>query len=207
MPRKGKRVPVAPPISPATVAWQQRHPVLAAQEAELVSERVKLQAEWKHREATAETQYKAGKTKQGALARLFQEGGIDRDQLQWASEIAAVAEYLQRDVAPHIVTYEMRIDHETRGPVSLVSEHIGRVRAEIAYKEWCRLLPNPKPMVLDMITGEAIGYTVAARRYHVHQRYARRFLIQAIDRWPTCWEWACRQVDRDDLLDAQARLG
>jgi hypothetical protein len=206
MPRKGKRVPVAQPVSPSVAAWRQRHPSLAQTEAALAKAHTQMREDWKHKnDGTPETHEHASKTRQGALARLFESGAINADQLAWANEIAMVAETLQRDVAPRIVEYEPRIDHETRGPTVLI-EGVMRVRREMAYKEWCRLLPNPKPLVLSMVTGEAIGYTVAARRYHVHQRNARRELIKALDRWPELMDWACSRVDREDLVIAHARL-
>jgi hypothetical protein len=54
-------------------------------------------------------------------------------------------------------------------------------------------------LVLDMLIGDPIGFTVAARRHHVHHRKARRELIAAIDRWPQCKVKAYRPVDEEDF--------
>jgi hypothetical protein len=68
------------------------------------------------------------------------------------------------------------------------------------------MLPMPKRLVLDMLVGEPIGYSVAARRYGVDKRKAKKYLIRAIDRWSECMDWAEKQVDREELDRARDRL-
>jgi hypothetical protein len=69
----------------------------------------------------------------------------------------------------------------------------------MAYTHWRQMLTAPKRLVLDMLLGDPIGYTVAARRHRVHWKRARRELIAAIDRWPNCADWAYRTVTDEDL--------
>jgi hypothetical protein len=52
----------------------------------------------------------------------------------------------------------------------------------LAYGFWRDGLPAPKRMVLDMIVGDPIGYTVASRRYSVGNRKAKGRLIDALNR-------------------------
>lgn len=187
-------------------AWRDRHPEIAQREIALAKQHAKAVENWSHKnDGTPETHQNASKTRQGALARLYESGAITIDQLAWASEIAMTAEAIERDVAVRTASLETRIDLEGRPHVALV-EGVMRVRREQAYGRWRKMLPTPKRMVLDMIVGEPIGFTVAARRYGVHQRKARRLLISAIDRWPDCMDWACKMVSREDVVMAHARL-
>lgn len=173
-------------------------PVLAVERRARRQRVVSLSA-WSHKnEGTCETHANAAKTRQGALARLFESGAIDREQLEWAAEISAVAESIERDVSVRTASMEARVDASGRFGVALI-EGVRWVRLQMAYTRWRLFLPMPKRLVLDMIVGDPIGFTVAARRYGVHNRRAKKLLIQAIDRWPDCVEWACNQVDRDDI--------
>lgn len=177
-------------------------PVLKA-ENEMRRGRALALAAFDHKnEGTPETHAHAARTRQGALARLFESGAIDKDQLAWACEIAMVAEGIERDVAVRVVSYEPRIDHETHGGIVLALEGVMRVRREMAYGRWRRMLPMPKRLVLDMIVGEPIGFSMAARRYGIRHQRAKSILIAAIDRWPDCIEWACKRVDADDVAAA-----
>lgn len=192
---------------PASVtAWAKRHPERAKEERGLRKARVTMLTDWSHKnDGTPETHEHASKTRQGALARLYESGAITADQLAWANEIAMTAEAIERDVAVKTASLETRIDIEGRPTVALV-EGVMRVRREQAYGEWRKMLPTPKRLVMDMILGEPIGYVVAARRYGIHNRKAKRYLIQAIDRWPECLEEACRMIDKEDVAKAHARL-
>jgi len=175
-------------------------------EAKARRERAKTLADWSHKnEGTPETHANAAKTKQGALARLFESGAIDREQLEYAAEISSVAEAIERDVSVRTASLEARVDSSGTHGVALI-EGVRWVRLQMAYTRWRIMLPMPKRLVLDMIVGEPIGYRVAARRYGVHNRKAKRYLIGAIDRWPECVEWACKQVDRDDIQELNDRL-
>lgn len=84
----------------------------------------------------------------------------------------------------------------------LVVESVRRVRLHLAYGYWREGLPQPRQMVLDMIVGDPIGYTVAAKRYGVHNRKAKRFLLDAINAWPDCVGQAYRGYSEDDIQAA-----
>lgn len=158
----------------------------------LQGRRLRACARWSHKnEGTAQTHEHAARTKQGAIARLFEAGSIDRDQLAWACEIAEVAEGIERDVGIGIVSYEPRIDDSRYGKIAAsVAEEVHRIRREVAYTMWRDWLPLPRRAVLDMIVGETKSYKAVARDYRIHQRKTKRQLIEALDRWPDALERA-----------------
>jgi hypothetical protein len=149
--------------------------------------------------ATPETKAHAARTHDGALAQLHLNGTIDAEQLEWTAQIANVHRSIESDVAVSIASLEARVDTGTRAPA--IAERIHRVRMHGAYTFWRRMLPMPKGLVLDMIVGDAVGYTVAAARHRVHNRKAKRLLLEAIQRWPFCVAHAFSVVD-EDLVDA-----
>lgn len=201
-----KRLPAPPPASPATIAWRARHPARAVTEAELGKEQALIAEKWSYKnQGTPPTHEHAERTKQGALARLYQGETINIDQLQWGDEIATIAESIASDVTVRTASLETRIDQE-RWHHSQLVESIGRVRREQAYNRWRDMLPIPKRLVLDMIIGDAIGYTVAARRYKVHNRKAKKLLIAALDRWPECLAWAGKLITPEDVLRKHAEI-
>jgi hypothetical protein len=156
-----------------------------------------LAAKWSHKEGTPETHEHASTTHQGALAQLHLNGVIDAEQLEWAAQIDNVHRSIEADVTVAVASLEARVDQSRRG--TDVGEGVRRVRLHRAYTIWRDGLPSPKRLVLDMLVGEPIGYTVAARRYGVHNRRAKRLLIEAIDRWPDCVALAYRLVSPDDV--------
>jgi hypothetical protein len=183
--RKGKAEPVA--LSPG------------------IEEAVALREDWSHKaNGTPQTWEYAERTHQGALAQLHTNGTINDDQLAWAGQIAYAAESIERDVDVRTASLEARIDQSRGG--SEVEQRIGVVRMHMAYTRWREMLPAPKRLVLDMLVGDPIGYTVAARRHRVHWKRARRELIRAIDRWPECTDWAYRSVTDEDLERVRGAL-
>lgn len=181
--------------------WKVVRKELQAQGAKLepgIEEAFAQREAWGHkREGTPETLSQAGKH-QDCLVQLEANGTIDKDQLEWAAEIANVYRSIESDVAVTVASLEARVD-QSRSHRHLVGESIRRVRLHHAYTIWRDLIPLPKQMVLDMIVGDTIGYTVAAKRYGVHNRKAKRLLIEAIDRWPSCVDRAYRTVGLDDV--------
>ncbi len=153
-----------------------------------------LAAKWSHKQGTPETLEHAASTHQGAIAQLHANGTLDKEQVEWVAQIANVHRSIEADVTVAIASLEARVD-QSRSSAGLAGESIHRVRMHRAYTFWREMLPAPKALVLDMIVGDAIGYTVAARRYGVHNRKAKRLLIEAIDRWPDCVSQAYRAVD------------
>jgi hypothetical protein len=155
-----------------------------------------LAAKWSHvREATPETMENASRTHQGALMQLYKNGTIDAEQLEYAAQIANVHRSIESDVAVNVASLEARVD-QSRRPSDLVGESVRRVRLHHAYTTWRDALPAPKGLVLDMIVGDAIGYTVAAKRYRVHNRTAKRRLIDALEAWPEHVRTAYRLIDQ-----------
>jgi hypothetical protein len=187
-------------------AWAKMHPQIAAAERRLRKDRATTLASWKHKnEGTPETHERASRRNQGALASLYKSGSIDGEQLASAEEIARIAERIGADVAVRTASLETRVDLGPRHYDALHDERIQQVRREMAYSEWRQLLPQPAP-VLDMLVGEAIGFTVVAERYRMHNRKAKRLLIEALDLWPEILGRVCKMVDQRDLDRAHARL-
>lgn len=177
--RKGKAPPVA--LSPG------------------VEERVVLREDWSHKaNGTPETWGHAQRTHQGALAQLHANGSIDDDQLAWAAEIGKASESIEHDVDVRTASLEARVD-TSPGRSDLVEQRLSVVRLHVAYTRWRDMLPHPKRLVLDMLVGDPIGFSVAAARHRVHKRKAKRELIAALDRWPECKAFARAQIDQDGL--------
>lgn len=169
---------------------------------------VSLREAWSHKvNATPETMQKHASTRPGALARLHQSGEIDDNQLAWAHEIAMIAEWIEADVKIGIGSYEPRIDQGAQRRVDGAAEGVNRARRQMAYTRWRKMLPMPKRLVLDMVTGEAIPYSTAARRYRLSHARVRKLLIAALDRWPECLDWAHKAVDQRDVDMLNERLG
>lgn len=158
---------------------------------------ISLAAKWSHKQGTPETLEHASRTHQGALAQLHLNGTIDAEQLEWAAQIANVHRSIESDVAVVIASLEARVDQSRS--TNLAGESIRRVRLHHAYTIWRDELPQPKGLVLDMLVGEPVGYTVAAKRYRVHNRTARQRLLHAIDRWPECVSLAYRIVTEQEV--------
>lgn len=186
-PRPAPAIP-SKPAGMSKAEWKIERKRLLAAGAELepgIEEAFQLRERWSHKTVgTPETWESAERTHQGALAQLYKNGTIDNEQLEWAAEIANVHRSIESDVAVRVASLEARVDNSGRG--GHVEEGIRRVRMHLAYTYWREQLPAPKRLVLDMIVGDAIGFTVAAKRYRVHNRKAKRLLIEAINRWPEC---------------------
>lgn len=184
--------------------WARAHPARAAEEAALCDE-VALIDSWRKHDAhgTAETLLKAGRVKQGALARLYMNGHLSIDQLAWAQEIRVVVERIGRDVAIGSLSLETRVDNG-RDVTRQAFESLGRVRAEVAYTRWRAQLRKPAP-VLAMIVEDRACRAVA-RAFRMRDVAARRLLIDALDAWPGCYSDAADRVDAEDLAALVRRL-
>lgn len=156
-----------------------------------------LSAKWSHKQGTPETLEKVG-LHTDCLDQLERNGSIDKEQREWAAQIANVYRSIESDVAVSVASLEARVD-QSRNNGALVSEGIHRIRLHLAYGYWRDRLPAPKQMILDMIVGDAIGYTVAAKRYGVHNRKAKRLLLGAIDIWPNCVDHAFHMWTDDEI--------
>ena len=61
-------------------------------------------------------------------------------------------------------------------------------------------------IVGNHVDGGPIGFTIVATRDRMHNRRAKKLLIDALDLWPRCLGHACKTADREDLDAAHARL-
>lgn len=186
-------------------AWAARHPDQARMQRQLRKGRAEALRKWKHKhEGTPETHDRASRRNQGALAKLYETGAIDAEQLAAAAEIAQVAERIGADVAVRTASVETRIDVTRIGDGSFF-ERLGQVRREYAYTRWRDALKHPAA-VLDMLVGDTVGFTIVAKRYRMHNRRAKRLLIEALDLWPQILCLAHKTIDQRDLDAAHARL-
>ena len=168
-----------------------------------IDEAVQLREDWSHKaNGTPETWHRAMNTHDGALAQLHRNGTIDNEQLEAAAEIANVYRSIEADVAVTVASLEARVD-QSRSNSAMVGESVRRVRMHLAYGYWRDALPPPKQLVLDMIVGDAVGYTIAAKRYGIHNRRAKRLLIAALDHWPACVDRACKLYSAEDIAAAR----
>lgn len=185
--------------------WGTRHPARAEEETALRRQRRAIRKNFGHKvNGTPETHFRASRVRQGSLARLYESGGIDIDQLGSALEIAAVHDRIGAEVTVRTVSLETRVDRSVNASGTFF-ERLGAVRAEVAYSRWRANLPGPAAPILDMIAGD-VGYTEAARRYAMHNRRAKKLLISALDLWPPMQRQACDEVDEASLLAAQAGI-
>lgn len=182
-----------------------RHPAKAREERRLRKAQALAERDFAHKnEGTVETHGKASAVRQGALARLYQSGAIDADQLAWAQEIAQVHDRIAREVDIRTISLETRIDGGGGGEAAFW-ESLATVRREIAYTRWRGELPHPAAPILAMIVGD-IGVTIAARRHGMGVKRAKALLIGALDLWPEMLADARRACDAADLAAMQAGL-
>lgn len=185
--------------------WAARHPEIAAEQRMLRRTSRQAAERWAHKnEGTPETHEHASRRHQGALARLYKAGEIDAEQLGSAAEIAAVAERIGADVTVKTASLETRVDVTRIGDGGFF-ERLGQVRREAAYTRWRAEVEQPAA-VLDMLVGDALGFTIVAARYRMHNRKAKRLLIQALDLWPRILGAVCKEIDEKALAAAHARL-
>ncbi|MDE8654791.1 hypothetical protein [Novosphingobium album (ex Liu et al. 2023)] len=184
--------------------WAARHPDKARQERELRRHNREVRDGFGHKvHGTPETCAKAARTRQGALARLYQAGDISIDQLAAAADIAAVHAKVTRDVAIGTVSLETRVDACRRND-ALFFERLGAVRAEVAYSNWRRALPEPLP-VLAMVIDD-VSCSTAASHFGMHKRRAKAILTQALDDWFDRLDQACREIDDVSVTIAHLRI-
>ncbi|MEH3107135.1 MAG: hypothetical protein PGN09_07595 [Sphingomonas fennica] len=193
----GRRTPPAIPRKPAGMSKAEWKVTKARLRAAAAAEDAV-----RGRAATPETLRKLAAHGDG-LQQMLANGAIDREQHEWAVEIANVYRSIEADVALSVASLEARVDNGG-GSRNLVGESVRRIRLHLAYRRWRDRLPQPKQLILDMIVGDAVGYTVAAKRWGVHHRKARRLLIGALDSWPACVGDAYRLWSVDEIEAARA---
>jgi hypothetical protein len=189
----------------ARARWAELHPEQAKAERRLRKERAQLLDRWDHkRNGTPETHERASRRRQGAMARLYQAGGIDRFQLAASDEIRQAAERIGADVALRTMSMETRVDRTFMGDANFF-ESLRRVWDEMAYTRWRGRARGPIGALLEMIV-EDTGVTIAARRYRMSNRTAKALLTDALDLWPKIHGDVRKEVDEGDLIAAHAGL-
>lgn len=144
------------------------------------------------------------RSRPSSLAAMRDKGTLSEQQLSSAQQIAAVVERLRRSVEARCASMEARVDC-SRSADGQIIESLHDVRLERAYSEWRQSLPMPRAMIIEMVTRDhrlsAIG-----RRYGHGWPKAARLLRDALDAWPDIFGCICRQIDRQDVISAGARL-
>lgn len=215
---KVKAGPSERSVEQVAAVMERRHlAALRAAEAEMA--RTEAQARWSHKwEGTPETHEKfsaapdrISRFGHSAIHRMHALGKISAEELAAAEEIAMVVEMIERDVSmgtgSFAILSEMlvRVDCSGSARDQLV-ESLGRIRLELAYRAWRQCVPNPKRMIIDMVTSN-VPYVRLAASYGMHWRTARKRLISALRMWPQFKDNARHFVDRDDVHAAYERLG
>lgn len=186
------------------IAWARRHPERAAAERALRKQRAQLLDRWSHKgQGTPETHEHHNNPRPGSIARLYQSGAIDDDQLAWSAEIRTSYERIGADVSVRTASLESRIDNVRHGHAFY--EALGTVRREVAYSDWRAALGPDAAVVLDIIVHD-VGLASAARIHRMHARRIRPLLLRALDLWPVYHLAAYKQVDEATLAAAQAGI-
>ncbi|AJP74567.1 hypothetical protein TS85_15795 [Sphingomonas hengshuiensis] len=169
-----------------------------------MEEEVALRERWSHKQGTPQTLEHASKVRQGALARLYQSGAIDADQLASGVAIREAAHRCTAEVLIKTASLETRVDGGRKGDGTFY-EALGAVRSEVAYTRWRAAVQGPVGAILDMIVGD-VGLASAARRHRMHHDRARRLLIDALDLWPRIRAAVRKEIDPAALAAAQAGI-
>jgi len=160
-----------------------------------IEEVMQIREDWSHKQGTPETHAQAARKQQGALARLFVSGAIDRGQLASAEQIAQIHDAIASAVKVRTCSMETRIDGG-RHPSDRVVELFGQVRGELAYTRWRAAVPGPVSAVLEMIIDD-VGLVEIGRRYRMHNRRVRQLLVDSLNLWPRCLGIARRELGPD----------
>lgn len=189
--------------------WAARHPGPARSERALRKAEAAAVRDFGHKvNGTTETHAKAARTRQGAVARLFQAGDLSIDQLGSAQEIAAAAEAIGRGLGVRTVSLETRVDGGRRDGAFF--EALGAVRRELAYTAWRAALrrqlpPGLAPAVLAVVVDD-LGVSLAAKRWRMRNAAMKALLRRALELWPGLLRAAREAIDEPALERAQARV-
>ena len=148
-----------------------------------IEERVALRERWSHKQGTPETleHVDQARRRPGSLARLYDSGAIDKDQLAAADQIAEAYRAITADVAVRTASYETRLDGSTHGRIEL--QHLGRIHADLTYTWWRDAIGGCVEALLSVIVHD-VGLTIVAREGGISMPRARRMLTDALDLWP-----------------------
>lgn len=168
-----------------------------------------LMDQYGHKRGTPETYAKIdaipANRRQSPIDRMYESGQITIEQQAAATEIAVVAEAIERMAGVRGASLEARVDNEGASRDVLL-ETLSRIRLEATYTAWRNQLPMPRRMYLDMIlTNRSLVAT--ARVYGAPWRPTRARLLRALDRWHDLKEITWRTVDEGDVQRIYAKLG
>lgn len=138
-----------------------------------------------------------------SLIRLADRCVLDKDELAAAQEIALIAERIGSAVGVRVGALAARVDCEGSGR-DYVAESLGRVRAERSYSVWRLSIPQPRGMVLDMVTEDHNLASIAARHGRNWAR-AVKVLKQSLAMWEQCKRDAWERIGQDDVDAAEKR--
>jgi hypothetical protein len=138
-----------------------------------------------------------------SLARLCVRGVIDADQLAAAQEVAMHCQRIRDEVRGSSGALSEQVDCSSSGK-NYGAEHLHRVCMERAYTEWRADLPQPRGMVLDMVTEDHKLAAIAAR-YGRNWKRAIMTLKEALDAWPHYRREAFDGIRQEDVDRANAR--
>lgn len=147
-----------------------------------VEERVAMRERWSHKQGTPETHEHAAAARQrpGSLARLYEAGTIDKDQLAAADQIAEAYRAITADVRVRTASLETRIDGGGFGRAEQLA--IAQVHADLAYTWWRDAVGPCADAMLQVIVHD-VGLTIVARNGGFGMIRARRMLTDALDLW------------------------
>lgn len=147
-----------------------------------IEERVALRERWSHKQGTPETHEHIDRARRrpGSLARLYESGAIDKDQLAAADQIAEAYRTVTADVAIRTASLETRIDGGSHGRAEQLQ--LGRVHADMAYSWWRAAVGGCADALLRIIVHD-VGLTIVAREARMSMPRARRLLTDGLDLW------------------------
>jgi hypothetical protein len=143
---------------------------------------LRLREEYGHKRGTPETygHLAVELRREGSLARLVRSGALDQHQLAAAEEIREAHAAVIADVAVRTARWERGLGGGTR--TSAAGESWAAVLRQVAYTEWREAVAPHAAMLLTIIIDD-LALTLAARRWRMSDRRARRLLGDALDRW------------------------
>ena len=194
----------------AQADWAARHPALAAEEAALATAQRKAERDFGHKvHGTTETHARAARTRQGAIARLYERGHLSIDQLGAALELAAAAAAIATGLSIRTMSLETRVDTSPRAGGQFY-EALGAVRREVTFGRWkAAMLAGPGATALALaraVVIDDIALRTAATRARMRDATARQQLGRALNLWNAIAGDVREDVDGASVLAAQAGI-
>lgn len=194
----------------ARADWAAQHPERAASEARLAQAQRRAVRDFGHKvHGTTETHARAARTRQGAIARLYEAGHLSIDQLGAALELAAAAEATATGLSIRTMSMETRVDTSPRIGGQFF-EALGAVRREVTFNRWREaMLAGPGVTALALARAVAVddvALRTAAKCARMRDATARQLLGRALNLWNTIAGDVRKEIEPADLLAAQAGI-